>query len=49
MDRRAVLIVFVLGVLVLFGAVVGVDDGVRDDDMDAALPRLLVMLFVTVA
>ncbi len=49
MDRLAAWVVLVLGTLVLIGGVVGVVNGVRDHDLDAPLPRLLVMVLVVLA
>lgn len=49
MDRLAAWVVLILGTLVLIGGVVGVFNGVRDHDLDAPLPRLLVMLLVVIA
>lgn len=49
MDRLAAWMVLVLGTLVLIGGVVGAVNGLRDDDLNAPLPRLLVMLVVVLA
>jgi hypothetical protein len=49
MDRAAAWVIMVLGTLVLVGGVVGIVNGVRDDDPMALLPRLLVMLLVVLA
>jgi hypothetical protein len=48
-DRLAAWVLLVLGTLVLLGGSVGVVNGVRDHDLDAPLPRLLVILLVVVA
>lgn len=49
MNRLAAWVVLVLGTLVLIGGVVGAVNGARVHDLDAPLPRLLVMLLVVVA
>jgi hypothetical protein len=49
MSRLAAWVVLALGTLVLIGGVVGAVNGIRDHDLDAPLPRLLVMLLVVVA
>ena len=41
--------VMVLGTLVLVGGVLGIVNGIREDDPTAPLPRLLVMLLVVLA
>ncbi len=48
-SRLAAWVVLALGTLVLIGGVVGAVNGIRDHDLDAPLPRLLVMLLVVVA
>ena len=49
MNRAAAWVVMVLGTLVLVGGVLGIVNGIRDDDPTAPLPRLLVMLLVVLA
>ena len=49
MNRAAAWVVIVLGTLVLVGGVLGIVNGIRDDDPTAPLPRLLVMLLVVLA
>ena len=49
MDRLAAWMVVVLGTLVLIGGVVGAVNGLREDDLDAPFPRMLVMLLVVFA
>lgn len=49
MDRSAAWVVLALGTLVLVGGVVGIVNGIRDDDPTALLPRLLIMLLVVLA
>ena len=49
MNRAAAWVVLVLGTLVLVGGVLGMVNGIRDDDPTAPLPRLLVMLLAVLA
>lgn len=49
MNRAAAWVVMVLGTLVLVGGVLGIVNGIRDDDPTAPLARLLVMLLVVLA
>jgi len=49
MDRLAACVVLTLGAVVLLGGVLGVINGVRDNDLDSPLARLLVMVLVVVA
>ena len=49
MQRLAAWVVLVLGTLVLAGGVVGIVDGVREHDLQALLPRLLLLLLVVLA
>lgn len=49
MDRAAAWVVMVLGTLVLIGGVVGIVNGIRDDDPTPLLLQVLVMLLVVLA
>ena len=49
MDRSAAWVVLALGTLVLIGGVVGIVNGIRDDDLRALVPRLLIIVLVVLA
>lgn len=48
-ERLAARVVLVLGAMVLLGGVVGVANGIRDNEVVAPLLRLLLMLLVVLA